>query len=105
MGVMVMTGVGNLGHLHPATQDRNPTALGQTAGILHDLLGELDTGLGFALYLDVWVLSWWMTREVLTKVLPTQIIEAGGKWPALKWGLLDRVSEARTGPGDRSEVD
>lgn len=76
----------SLGAFHAATLVAVLVALGHANGSLGNLLDGLNTVVGLALYLLLWVLSWRASHGVLARVPPAKL-ERGGAGAALNWGL------------------
>lgn len=77
----------SLGAFHAATLVAVLVALGHTAGVLGGLLADLNTVVGLALYVLLWLLSWRATRAVLSRVTPATI-ETGATGEAIAWGAV-----------------
>lgn len=84
-----------LGAFHAALLVAVLVGLGHAADALGEL-GDLNTAVGLALYLLLWVLSWGVSRRVLAEVPPARVAEPGGIRRALAWGVL---GGAATGAG------
>lgn len=84
-----------LGAFHAALLVAVLVWLGHAADALGEL-GDLNTAVGLALYLVLWVLSWRAGRRALAKTSPAGIAEPGGTRRALLWGAL---GGAATGTG------